>query len=181
MKLIIGLGNPGKKYAESRHNAGFLALDFLQQLWGFEPFKPNEKMAAAISKGAIAGEKILLIKPTTFMNDSGSTVSRLLQFYKFTPADVVVIHDDLDITPGTFRTTLSSRPAGHNGVADIIEKLGTQDFYRIRLGIGRPVEVSGVCMPTHDFVLENFSEEEIENLLALFPQMKDEVLRWVQH
>ena len=181
MKLIIGLGNPGEKYALHRHNAGFLALDFLQHVWGFETFTNNEKMSAAISSGTLSGEKVLLIKPATFMNDSGTAVLALLQFYKLSPTDIAVIHDDLDITPGTLRTTLSSRPAGHNGVADIIEKLGTQDFYRIRLGIGRPAEVSGVCMPAHDFVLENFSEEETKNLSTLFPQMKAEILQWIHH
>lgn len=175
MKLIIGLGNPGKEYAETRHNAGFLCLDFLQQDFGFEPFTPDKKMSAEISTGTLHGDKILLVKPATFMNNSGTTVQALLQFYKLTPADIVVIHDDLDIALGTYKTTLSSRAAGHNGVSDIIEKLGTQDFFRIRLGIDRPIAPEGACISVHDYVLHDFSPEERTKLQELFPKVKEEI------
>ncbi len=176
MKLIIGLGNPGKEYINTRHNAGFLCLDFLQTALDCEPFITDKKMSALVASGLIDHQKILLVKPETFMNHSGTSVLALLQFYKLTPADIVVIHDDLDIAPGTYKTTVSSRSAGHNGVEDIINVLGTQDFLRIRLGIGRPTEVMGACMPSHDFVLENFSPEELADLALLFPKIKEEVL-----
>lgn len=177
MKLIIGLGNPGKNHATTRHNAGFLCLDFLQKEWGTDAFHENKKMSAEISEGQVGKHKVLLVKPTTFMNASGTTVSQLVHFYKLTPEDIVVLHDDLDIAPGTYKATSSSRAAGHNGVSDIIEKLGTQDFYRIRLGIGRPAEVNGACMPSHDFVLQNFSAEEFATLSSLFPEVKDELAK----
>jgi PTH1 family peptidyl-tRNA hydrolase len=175
MKLIIGLGNPGKNHAFTRHNAGFLFLDFLQKEWEFDSFQENKKMSAEISEGQRGKEKVLLVKPSTFMNASGTTVSQLVHFYKLTPSDIVVLHDDLDITPGTYKKTLSSRAAGHNGVSDIIDKLDTQDFLRFRIGIGRPVEVNGVCMPSHDFVLQNFSAEEQERLFALFPEIQKDL------
>lgn len=176
MKLVIGLGNPGKEYAKTRHNAGFLCVDFLQKEWGFEAFAPDKKMSASISSGQVNEEKVLLVKPGTLMNASGTAVQALVNFYKLTPKDIVVIHDDLDIVPGTFKTTVSSRSAGHNGVEDIIDKLGTQDFFRIRLGIGRPAEVSGVCISAHDFVLQNFSSEELISLTAIFPRVKEGIL-----
>lgn len=179
MKLIIGLGNPGKNHEHTRHNAGFLCLDYLQKEWSCDMFQADKKMSAEISEGQVGKHKVLLVKPMTFMNASGTTVSQLVHFYKLQPEDIVVIHDDLDIAPGTFKQTNSSRAAGHNGVSDVIEKLGTQDFTRIRLGIGRPATVSGACMPSHDFVLQNFGEEELAALSALFPQVKDELLKWL--
>lgn len=178
MKLIIGLGNPGKEYVKTRHNVGFLFVDFLQQAFHCEAFHPNTKMSAEISSGVINGEKILLIKPTTFMNASGTAVQALMHFYKFSASDIAIVHDDLDIAPGIYKTTLSSRAAGHNGVQDIIDKIGTQNFFRIRIGIGRPAEVAGVCMPSHDFVLQNFSEEETKNLSELFPKIMDEIIQF---
>lgn len=181
MKLIIGLGNPGKEYANTRHNAGFLCADFLQQDFGCEPFAPDKKMSASMASRTIGDEKVLFVKPDTFMNHSGTAVSALLQFYKLSPSDIAVIHDDLDIAPGTYKTTASSRAAGHNGVQDIIERLGTQDFFRIRLGIGRPTEVLGACIPAHDFVLQDFSPEELAALTALFPKIKEDVLHWLSN
>lgn len=179
MKLIIGLGNPGKNHELTRHNAGFLCLDYLQKEWSCDAFQSDKKMSAEISEGQLGRHKILLVKPSTFMNASGTTVSQLVHFYKLAPEDIVVIHDDLDIAPGTYKSTNSSRAAGHNGVSDIIEKLGTQDYFRVRLGIGRPATVSGACMPSHDFVLQNFSKEELSALSALFPHVKDELLKWL--
>ncbi len=179
MKLIIGLGNPGNNHATTRHNAGFLCLDFLQKEWGGNAFQIEKKMSAEISEGQVGKHPVLLVKPSTFMNASGTAVSQLVHFYKLAPEDIAVIHDDLDIAPGTYKTTGSSRAAGHNGVSDVIEKLGTQDFYRIRLGIGRPAEVTGVCMPSHDFVLQKFPPEELATLTALFPKVKDELLKWL--
>lgn len=180
MKLIIGLGNPGKEYLQTRHNAGFLFIDFLQQRFHCEAFHVNEKMSAEISSGIINGEKILLIKPATFMNASGTAVQALMRFYKFSPADIAIVHDDLDIAPDTYKTTLSSRAAGHNGVQDIIDKISTQDFFRIRIGIGRPPEVAGICVPSHDFVLQNFSEEEMTHLSELFPKITDAIIEFIE-
>lgn len=179
MKLIIGLGNPGKKYAKTRHNAGFLCMDFLRKAFDFDAFAPDKKISASVSNGALGSEKVLLVKPDTFMNDSGAAAQKLIHFYKLSPQDIAVIHDDLDIAPGTFRTTLSSRAAGHNGVQDIIDKLSTQDFFRIRLGIGRPTGEPDTCISAHDFVLQDFTPEELAKLKELFPQVKEELLHWI--
>lgn len=180
MKLIIGLGNPGTEYRLTRHNAGFLALDFLREKWSFDAFREDKDFQSKISSGTLEGEKVLLVKPLSFMNHSGEAVQKLLHYYKLPPADIAVLHDDLDIAPGTCRVTDSSRAAGHNGVQDIIDHLGTQDFFRIRIGIGKPVEVAGVCMPSHDFVLQKFSEEDLKNLEALFPKIQEELYRFLK-
>lgn len=179
MKLIIGLGNPGKEYEKTRHNAGFLALDSLQEAFGFEAFREDKDFRSETVSGTIDGEKVTLVKPLTFMNHSGEAVQRIVAYYKLSPTDIAVLHDDLDIVPGTLRTTVSSRAAGHNGVQDIIDRLGTQDFFRVRIGIGRPTEVLGACMPSHDFVLQKFSPEESKDLEALFPKIKEEILGWL--
>jgi len=180
MKIIIGLGNPDKEHMLTRHNAGFLALDFLQNELHCPAFLEEKKFFCALTETLVGTEKILLVKPETFMNDSGKAVRAILDFYKLSERDIIVLHDDLDIAPGTYKITTSSRAAGHNGVSDIIEKLGTQDFVRIRIGIGRPTEVNGICIPSHDFVLQKFKKEEFENLLALFPKIKEEVLAFIK-
>jgi len=180
MKLIIGLGNPGKNHELTRHNAGFLFLQYLQKEWSTDDFQEEKKMSAEVSEGEFGRHRVLLVKPSTFMNASGTAVSQLVHFYKLTAEDIAVIHDDLDIAPGTYKATNSSRAAGHNGVSDIIEKLGTQDYFRVRLGIGRPTPVSGTaCASSHDFVLQKFSPEELSTLSQLFPQTKDELIKWL--
>lgn len=184
MKLIIGLGNPGKEYAMTRHNAGFLGADFLQKEWNFAPFVSDKKMSAEISSGAIANEKVLIVKPHTFMNHSGEAVGKLLQFYKLSPADIAVIHDDLDIASGKFKVADSSRSAGHHGVQNIIDTLGTQEFLRARLGIGgqvRPgIGAANNQLSSEDFVLQNFSREELAELIKLFPEVKERLLMWLK-
>lgn len=158
--LIVGLGNPGPEYISTRHNIGFLALDHLRAVFGAPEFRPEAKFSAELSSAIIDGHKVILAKPTTYMNESGRAVRAILDYYKLDVSALIVIHDDLDIAPGTFRITDSSRAAGHNGIQNIMDVLGTQDFFRIRLGIGRPVEIEGICMPSHDYVLGRFSSEE---------------------
>lgn len=177
MKLIVGLGNPGEKYARSRHNAGFTFLDYLKEELGFEEFHKEEKFEAALSTGSFEAEKVVLAKPLTFMNESGRTVASLLQFYKLTPADVLIVHDELDVELGKFKVASDSRSAGHNGVQNIIDVLGTQTFARLRIGISRPMPAeNGTCLSAHDYVLQNFSEEERKLIQSIFPELKDRVL-----
>lgn len=168
MKLIVGLGNPGREYERTRHNAGFLFLDFLRESWNFESFQPTPKWKGSVSAGLWNGEKILLVKPETFMNRSGECVADIMAFFKLTPTDIVVIHDDLDIAPGSFKVASGSGAAGHNGVADLIEKLGTKEFTRIRVGIGRPPE----SVPAERFVLSPFADAELDPLRATFSEME---------
>src|SRR3989344_8563174 len=136
MKLIIGLGNPGPQYFNTRHNFGWLALNYLQDsLPGFSIWETSDKFKALISEGQIGNEKIILVKPQTFMNNSGQTVKLLADFYKIDPSDILILHDDLDLTLGQIRVSQNISAGGHKGVASIIEKLGTKNFARLRLGI----------------------------------------------
>lgn len=177
MKILIGLGNPEKKYGKTRHNAGFLCADFLQKEFHFEPFITNKKMSADISSGEIESEKVLIVKPRTFMNNSGETVLKLLRFYKLLPSDIIVIHDDIDIALGKLKVSVSSRSAGHNGVQNIIDILQTQNFPRVRLGIG--LIITAEPADTHDFVLQNFPKTELAELTKLFPVIKEKLMIWL--
>lgn len=137
MKLIIGLGNPGKEHANTRHNAGFLALDALAKELGLE-WRKDAKRNAEVAKGDMDGEPVILAKPLTFMNLSGDAVAALASYNKVKPEDVLVIHDDLDLAPGTVKFKKGGGTAGHHGLDSIVERLGTGDFSRIRIGIGKP-------------------------------------------
>jgi PTH1 family peptidyl-tRNA hydrolase len=176
MKLIVGLGNPGEKYKHNRHNAGFLVLDFLLSFDGFMQAKPSHEFKSEIFSWANAeGEKILFVKPQTYMNDSGQALKVLCNFYKMDVGkELLVIHDDTDLPFGEIRTTGSSSSAGHNGVQSIIDNIGTQDFRRIRIGV--ETRASRDEMPTDAFVLQNFSDDELKNLREkIFPQVTIEV------
>jgi peptidyl-tRNA hydrolase, PTH1 family len=169
MKLIVGLGNPGKEYERTRHNVGFAFLDFLQETWDLEPFQQTPKWKGFVSAGTRDGNKIILLKPDTFMNRSGESVRSVTDFFKISTDDIVVIHDDLDIASGTFKVAKGSGAAGHNGVADLIEKLGTKDFTRVRIGIGRPPE----NIPADAYVLSPFSDEELTTLRTTFLEIEN--------
>ena len=166
MKLIVGLGNPGKEYEDTRHNAGFLFVNTFQRQFEFPEFTKKKKFFAAVSeKTFLNGEKTILAKPETYINNSGRTVGALLNYYNIDPEDLIVVHDDLDIEIGHYKRTKDIRAAGHNGVQDIIEYIGTQDFTRIRIGVevagGKSArgEISG-----KDFVLQQFSKDEQEKI-----------------
>lgn len=175
LTLIVGLGNPGSEYTHTRHNIGFLALDHMRETFSAPEFHPELKFSAELSSVVIHGHRVILAKPMTSMNESGRAVRAILDYYKLDMGALTVIHDDLDLTPGTLRTTDSSRAAGHNGVQDIIDCLGTQDFFRIRLGIGRPAEVEGVCRRSHDYVLSHFSAAESAGHPALFDAVTEAI------
>jgi PTH1 family peptidyl-tRNA hydrolase len=160
MLLIIGLGNPEEKYDLTRHNIGFFVIDKLGKKWNFPDFEFSKKFNAKVSKGNISDKEALLIKPETFMNLSGQSVRSILDFYKISPEDMLVVHDDLDIPIGEIRETTDSRSAGHNGVQNIIDLIGTQKFHRIRIGI-KPEEC---IFDASAFVLQKFSEEEIKKI-----------------
>ena len=167
--LVIGLGNPGAQYEGTRHNAGFMTVDALATHHELPGFKMDKKSNALVSAGRIGDEKLILAKPQTFMNNSGETAQSLAQFYKIPPANNVVIHDDIDIPLGEIRVSKGSGSAGHKGVESIIQRLGTKDFARIRIGIlpaspgsqasrGGPAE--GKPEDVENFVLEKFTKEE---------------------
>lgn len=163
MKIIIGLGNPEKKYDDTRHNVGFFMLNKLRSDWEFPEFEFSKKFNAEVSKGNLKEEEVLLVKPQTFMNLSGVTVKSILDFYKIAPEDILVIHDDIDISLDKYKIATDSSSAGHNGVQNIIDQLGTQKFRRLRVGIGQEKEGAIVCrLGVHDFVLGKFSKEETD-------------------
>ncbi len=173
MKIIVALGNPGKKYELTRHNVGWLALDALATSYKLPATSSEKKFNSVILNSDHSG-RIILAKPQTFMNLSGTAVSEMVNFYKVDiKKDLLIIHDEIDLSFGTIKFTRSSSSAGHNGVKDIIQKLGSQDFCRIRVGVEN--RTSKDQIPTDAFVLQNFTEEEINKLdQEVFPKVKEE-------
>lgn len=153
MKLFVGLGNPGAKYAHNRHNIGFMALDEIASSHGFSPWK--NKFQAQVSEGNLGGIKVLLLKPQTFMNLSGQSVGEAMRFYKLTPQDITVLHDELDLAPGKCRVKQAGGHAGHNGLRSIHSHIGA-DYGRVRLGIGHPGHKDAVS----GYVLRDFPKAD---------------------
>lgn len=153
MKLFVGLGNPGTKYAGNRHNIGFMALDRIAADHGFGPWKRG--FQGLLAEGRLGPEKVTLIKPETFMNLSGQSVGEAMRFYKLTPADVVVFHDELDLAPGKCRVKQGGGHAGHNGLRSIHAHIG-EAYGRVRLGIGHPGHKDAVA----HYVLSDFAKAE---------------------
>ena len=153
MRLIVGLGNPGPRYADNRHNIGFMAVDEIVRRYSFGPVK--EKFHGGIAEGTIAGEKAICLCPITFMNDSGRSVQAAMQFYKLAADDIVVIHDEIDLPLGKVKVKKGGGAGGHNGIRSIDAHIGP-DYWRIRLGVGHP----GVKNLVKNFVLMDFGKEE---------------------
>ncbi len=163
IKLIVGLGNPGRQYEKTRHNAGFLFLDTLAMELGCTWINES-RFQGLYTEGSIANFKVMLIKPDTFMNRSGQSVGKIARYYKLLPEEILVVHDELDFNPGVVKLKKDGGHAGHNGLRDIIAHLGSKDFYRLRLGIGRPPAGKVVV----DFVLSSPSKQEWEMLVNAF-------------
>jgi len=157
--LIVGLGNPGREYRNTRHNIGFLAIDALAKSLNVTLGKVQSK--ALVGQGKIGSNKVILVKPQTYMNLSGQAVSGLLNFYKISAENLIVIHDDIDLPFGTIRIRPGGGSAGQRGVKSIIEKVGTQEFARMRLGVGRPPGQ----MEAAAYVLQPFTKEDEEFLV----------------
>lgn len=167
MHLLVGLGNPGAQYERNRHNIGFLAVDEIARRHNFGPFR--QKFNGLISEGNIDGEKVLLLKPQTFMNRSGESVGPAAHFHKVGVQDVVVVHDDLDLDFGAVRIKQGGGHGGHNGLRSLIANLGSPDFLRVRVGIGRPSggrEVTG-------YVLGGFDPAEAQELPEVLERAAD--------
>ena len=163
IKLIVGLGNPGRQYEKTRHNAGFLFLDALARDLGFT-WSNQSRFQGLFAEGSVANGKIMLLKPDTFMNRSGQSVGKITQYYKLLPEEILVVHDELDFNPGVVKLKKEGGHAGHNGLRDIIAHLGSKEFYRLRIGIGRPAAGKVVA----DFVLSSPSKQEWEMLVNAF-------------
>ncbi|MBC8249886.1 MAG: aminoacyl-tRNA hydrolase [Anaerolineales bacterium] len=171
-KLIVGLGNPGRKYAGNRHNIGFQCLDRLAEAWGLSFSRRKHK--ALLAQGEIAGLKVILAKPQTFMNLSGDAVERLARFYKLPPENILVIYDDLDLPLGRVRLRPEGGSGGHKGMKSIVEHLGTNGFPRLRVGIGRPTHGDPV-----DYVLDDFAPDEQIAIEEAYERVVSTVELWL--
>lgn len=154
MWILVGLGNPGKEYEGNRHNVGFMTIDAIADRFGLGPFKA--KFEGEMCEGRIGEEKVVLVKPMTFMNLSGQCVQKVARFYKVTPNRIVAFHDELDLAPGKMRVKKGGGAAGHNGLKSMDQHLNSQDYWRVRMGIGHPGDRDRVS----GYVLSDFSKAE---------------------
>jgi PTH1 family peptidyl-tRNA hydrolase len=166
MLLVVGLGNPGPEYARNRHNIGFMAADVLVRRHSFAPWK--SKFQGEVAEGSIGGEKVLLLKPYTFMNLSGQSVAAAARFLKVAVEDIIVLHDELDLAPGRLRVKRGGGAGGHNGLKSIDSHLG-QDYRRVRLGIGHPGDRDRVT----GYVLHDFAKADEAWLVPLLDGVAD--------
>ena len=175
MKLFVGLGNPGLKYERTRHNAGFMVIDQLSKAWNIQ-LSEEKKFKGEIGRGVVKGEKVILLKPTTFMNLSGESVRAVMDFYDVDIEDLIVIYDDLDLPHGKIRMRLKGSAGGHNGIKSIIAHTGTQNFMRVKVGVGE--KPSGWDLA--DYVLGHFSDEDNTKLKEIMPDIIQAVTLMVQ-
>ena len=174
MKVIVGLGNPGPEYRKTRHNLGFWVVDLLAEHWATT--LSRKAFLSIVGEAQWRGEKILLLEPQTYMNRSGEAVARVRDFYRLDLADLIIVHDDLDLPSGQLRIKRGGGGAGGNrGVASIIETLGSKEFIRVKIGIGRP---SGRKDPAH-FVLQPFTPQEEASILPAVDNAADAVEMWI--
>ena len=168
MRLVVGLGNPGEKYARNRHNIGFMAADEIVRRHSFSAYR--SKFQGALAEGMIGTEKVLVLKPMTFMNESGRAVKEAVTFYKIAPEDIVVLHDELDLAPGKLRMKRGGGHAGHNGLRSIHAHVG-EGYARIRLGIGHPGHKDRVT----GHVLNDFAKADQDWLVPLLDAVADNI------
>ncbi|MGK5048661.1 aminoacyl-tRNA hydrolase [Janthinobacterium sp. GB4P2] len=177
IRLIVGLGNPGPEYEQTRHNAGFWLVDNLANSLPGTRLQRDSRYNAMLAKTSIAGKEVWLLEPLTFMNRSGQSVGALARFFKIAADEVLVVHDELDLMPGIARLKKGGSAGGHNGLKDITAALGTQDYWRLRLGIGHPRTLS-LQQQVADFVLhrprredQELIEQAIDKSLQVMPQI----------
>ncbi|HEU4851540.1 MAG TPA: aminoacyl-tRNA hydrolase [Telluria sp.] len=175
IRLIVGLGNPGPEYEQTRHNAGFWLVDNLANSLPGCRLQRESRFNALAAKANISGREVWLLEPQTYMNRSGQSVGGLARFFKINPDEILVVHDELDLAPGVVKMKKGGSSGGHNGLKDITSALGTQDYWRMRIGIGHPREL-GLAQPVADFVLhrprkdeQTLIEETIDKGLRIIP------------
>lgn len=173
MHLIVGLGNPGKTYEKTRHNAGFIALDFLRKKLNFPRFEEKSRFNVEMSEGEYDGEKMMLVKPLTYMNKSGESVKALMNFYKIAPAHIFVICDDVDLSLGSIRIRKKGSPGTHNGVKSVTEGIGSGNFPRFRIGIAGEIEEK---KPLSDYVLERVNPADWDILQEASEQAAESIV-----
>jgi PTH1 family peptidyl-tRNA hydrolase len=172
MRLVVGLGNPGSRYAKNRHNIGFMAVAAIARRYGLPPFRSRFK--GELAEGVIAGERRLLLCPQTFMNASGESVLAAMSFYKIAPGDILVIHDEIDLRPGKVRVKRGGGSAGHNGLRSIDAMIGA-DYWRIRIGVGHP----GIKELVQPYVLQNFTPDEMRLWVVPLVDAVAETIPWL--
>jgi PTH1 family peptidyl-tRNA hydrolase len=170
MRLIVGLGNPGREYAWTRHNLGWQVVAHLAEEWRIPLSKKS--LESVWGQGRVGGETVILAQPTTYMNLSGRAVSALMAYFKLSPEDLVVIHDDLDVPLWRLKLTKQGGPGGHRGILDIMATLNTEEFLRVKLGIGRPPP----HLPTEKYVLSHFPAEDADKVTQLIERAAQAVV-----
>ena len=175
IRLIVGLGNPGREHEDTRHNAGFRWVDEFARAHHFS-FKVEARFHGLAARAVLHARELILLKPQTFMNVSGRAVGAMMQFYKVDPAQLLVVHDELDLPPGDARLKLGGGHGGHNGLKDIIAHLGTRDFWRLRIGIGHPGERAQVSA----YVLNAPRREEAEQMAQSMQRAQEVALLVVE-
>ncbi len=170
--IVVGLGNPGEQYCFTRHNVGFFILDELAKRWN-SPISVEKWHARYVSL-TIGEGKVHLVKPLTYMNLSGRAVVQFFRFFKVSPDQLLVVHDDLDMAPGRVKLVKGGGTGGHNGIKSLVETLGTKDFYRLKIGIGRPgTGTIHADFPVDRYVLSNFTEEDSAILQSRYDDLED--------
>jgi len=173
MKLIVGLGNPGKEYEKTRHNAGFMALDSFAEAKNCD-FKDEKKFLGQTARF----DDVLLLKPMIFMNNSGNSVAKIMKFYKIQPKDVLIVYDDKDMIFEKLRYRESGSSGGHRGMQSIIDSLGENEIPRIKIGLDSPMRIKNK-LTTADFVLKNFSRAELKTLKTLLLEANEMIDEWL--
>jgi PTH1 family peptidyl-tRNA hydrolase len=168
MLLWVGLGNPEPGMARQRHNIGFMAIDVIARRHGFSPWR--QRFKGLVAEGQVGGQKILALRPLTYMNASGESVQAAAAFFKIPPSDITVFHDELDLAPGKVRVKRGGGAAGHNGLRSMDQMLGTPDYWRVRLGIGHPGDKARVL----GYVLGDFAKTDLDWLLPCLDAVADE-------
>ncbi|KKP69812.1 aminoacyl-tRNA hydrolase [candidate division CPR3 bacterium GWF2_35_18] len=174
MRIIVGLGNPGRKYEKTKHNIGFQVIDELASKLNSSFWKENSRFESLISEGDLEGNKLLLVKPQTFMNNSGEAVYKVVNFYKIPLTDLLIVHDDFDLPLDDIRLRVNSEgKSSHNGIRSIVERLGTPEFDRLRVGIG-----NDLIIPKDKYVLSNF-ENEVKHIKEIIGKALDKIIDWI--
>lgn len=190
MKLVVGLGNPGEKYENTRHNIGFETLDSLLKKYSSvkdSNWEDSKKTKSLIKKTAICNASVLLAKPLTYMNNSGMAISLLLQYYKIKPEELIVIHDELDLPLGKLQIRFGGGSAGHNGIESIISAIKTDQFLRIRMGIGHPKRIDGTKFNTRKhrsvegYVLAPFEDHEAKEIRTMKKHIQKNIELLIEH
>jgi len=177
LKVILGLGNPGREYAATRHNVGWWLIDHLADVWHFDRWKKDAE--SRIANGSVGGVKVRLVKPQTYMNLSGQALRKYARRPLWSPKDLLVVVDEVQLPVGRFRIRSRGSAGGHNGLKSVEQALGSPDYARLRIGVGPSEERKGIYKDLADFVLAPFARDEREDVLALLPPLTATVETWL--